>query len=579
MIEMDLIEVGLLGILAAPTPFTGLPRAAAADAVSFVPAVAASFGCLRAASRTPGRGRRGWIAIAIACWGWAASDALWTVFVDVLGAAPPYPSPVELGYLIFPVGCLLGLLRLAARPTGLSVARRVLDGLMVGCALGLVTWVAVLDAVVEASTGSVLASTASLYYLFADVALVTVVVLTVAQQRQDLLRWALLGAGVLLPGSRAAALPGAGPGPAARRARPAPGVRGGARRPHDSPVVDPSSGDIVALEALARWTHEGQDIPPSTFVPICAQRTVRAAHGDHAGAGLHRSRKPALAAGMLIRALRAGVPARGLTGNEVYGADPTLRAECGIHRLSSCWRSAATDGSPPTRARPRRHPGRTPAPTRLHGSRLGPARRASGSTSGPESATPTAPTGRTCWTRSSGQCRSAATATPASCPSTAATARNRCRCANWSTSPDAAGASRKRSRPARGLAGAGRAPGPPLDLMAALDPAGHDRHALLTVIALHEHNYRPTPTNMIDLTCAEIRRLFTTLIIRPRPDLSTDMVGLAATRRIDLRESDNGNGSRPAARSSNRSAIRSNRRTSSRRPAGSLSTTLAARVS
>jgi SRSO17 transposase len=43
--------------------------------------------------------------------------------------------------------------------------------------------------------------------------------------------------------------------------------------------------------------------------------------------------KPALAAGMLVRALRGEVPARWLTGDEVYGADPRLRAECEAHRL------------------------------------------------------------------------------------------------------------------------------------------------------------------------------------------------------------------------------------------------------
>jgi SRSO17 transposase len=36
--------------------------------------------------------------------------------------------------------------------------------------------------------------------------------------------------------------------------------------------------------------------------------------------------KPALATAMLCRALDAGVPASWVTGDEVYGADPTLRA-------------------------------------------------------------------------------------------------------------------------------------------------------------------------------------------------------------------------------------------------------------
>ena len=43
--------------------------------------------------------------------------------------------------------------------------------------------------------------------------------------------------------------------------------------------------------------------------------------------------KPALATGMLTRALNAGVPARWVAGDEVYGADPTLRAELELRRI------------------------------------------------------------------------------------------------------------------------------------------------------------------------------------------------------------------------------------------------------
>jgi SRSO17 transposase len=43
--------------------------------------------------------------------------------------------------------------------------------------------------------------------------------------------------------------------------------------------------------------------------------------------------KPALAAGMLTRALNAGVPARWVAGDEVYGADPVLRAELESRRV------------------------------------------------------------------------------------------------------------------------------------------------------------------------------------------------------------------------------------------------------
>jgi len=47
--------------------------------------------------------------------------------------------------------------------------------------------------------------------------------------------------------------------------------------------------------------------------------------------------KPALATGMLIRALNDEVPARWVTGDEVYGADPQLRAELEARRVGYVW--------------------------------------------------------------------------------------------------------------------------------------------------------------------------------------------------------------------------------------------------
>ena len=40
-------------------------------------------------------------------------------------------------------------------------------------------------------------------------------------------------------------------------------------------------------------------------------------------------------------------------------------------------------------------------------------------------------------------------------------------------------------------------------------------HALLAVIAAHEHTQRPPPTGLIELTCNEIRRLFAIYVIEP----------------------------------------------------------------
>ena len=61
--------------------------------------------------------------------------------------------------------------------------------------------------------------------------------------------------------------------------------------------------------------------------------------------------KPALATGMLTRALHAGVPARWATGDEVYGNDPGLRAECDTQQIGyvlaiGCDRRVPTPASP-----------------------------------------------------------------------------------------------------------------------------------------------------------------------------------------------------------------------------------------
>jgi SRSO17 transposase len=61
--------------------------------------------------------------------------------------------------------------------------------------------------------------------------------------------------------------------------------------------------------------------------------------------------KPALATGMLTRALRAGTPARWVAGDEVYGNDPGLRAECEAQRIGyvlaiGCDRRVLTPAGP-----------------------------------------------------------------------------------------------------------------------------------------------------------------------------------------------------------------------------------------
>jgi len=62
---------------------------------------------------------------------------------------------------------------------------------------------------------------------------------------------------------------------------------------------------------------------------------------------------------------------------------------------------------------------------------------------------------------------------------------------------------------------AGRTPGQALDLLAPLGTLAMLAHAVLTVVRADEHARYPKPDGLIPLTCNEIQRLFTALVIRP----------------------------------------------------------------
>jgi diguanylate cyclase (GGDEF)-like protein len=189
--------VALLALGGLGAVLDGAARQTVANLGVLLLATAGGFGCMGAARRTGGRISRGWAALAVACWFWAAGQAAWTVYENVLDIAAPYPSLADVGYLGFPVAALVGLAFLAPPGSGLATPRRVLDALLVGCAVGLVAWVTVLDRVIGSSGGSLLHAAVAVAYPVADAVLLTVTVLTLAQTRDAPLRWGLLGAGVL----------------------------------------------------------------------------------------------------------------------------------------------------------------------------------------------------------------------------------------------------------------------------------------------------------------------------------------------------------------------------------------------
>jgi SRSO17 transposase len=226
--------------------------------------------------------------------------------------------------------------------------------------------------------------------------------------------------------------------------------------------------------------------------------------------------KPALATGMLTRALHAGVPARWVTGDEVYGNDPDLRAECEAHRIGyvlaiGCDRRVSTAAGP-IRADelaiglPRRAWQRLSAGAGAKGQRyyewawitlIAPA------TSSDDSDT-------ACWwllvrrNRTTGELAFYRCYAPQIVP-----LRELVRVAGrrWTVEES--------FQTAKGLAGLDEHQVRTWTSWQRWTLLAMTAHALLAVIAAHEHTDRPAPANTIALTCSEIRRLLVVPVVEP----------------------------------------------------------------
>jgi SRSO17 transposase len=225
--------------------------------------------------------------------------------------------------------------------------------------------------------------------------------------------------------------------------------------------------------------------------------------------------KPALATGMLTRALNAGVEARWVAGDEVYGADPALRAELEAYRVGyvlaiGCDRRVPTGaGSIPadelTAALPKRAWQRLSAGPGAKGQRY--YDWALVTLTPPD---PTDPHDTACWWLLIRRH-----------PRTGELAFYRC------YSPEIVA-------PRELVRVAGRRWTVEESFQAAKGLAGLDEHqvrrwsswrrwtllamlahAPLAVLAAREHTERPTPGGLIALSCNEIRRLFTVFVIEP----------------------------------------------------------------
>jgi SRSO17 transposase len=221
--------------------------------------------------------------------------------------------------------------------------------------------------------------------------------------------------------------------------------------------------------------------------------------------------KPALATGMLTRALHAGVPARWVAADEVYGNDSGLRAECEAQQIGYVL-AIGCDRRVPTPAGPVRPDTLTASLPRWAWQQLSAGQGAKGERNYNWAwITLTPDTNEGHWwllvrrNRTTGELAFYRCYSPHIVP-----LRELVRVAGrrWTIEES--------FQTGKGLAG--------LDdhqvrrwtswqrwtLLAML------AHALLVVIAANEHTDRPTAAGIIPLSCNEVRRLFTVLIVAPR---------------------------------------------------------------
>jgi SRSO17 transposase len=225
--------------------------------------------------------------------------------------------------------------------------------------------------------------------------------------------------------------------------------------------------------------------------------------------------KPALATGMLRRTLRAGVLARWVTGDEVYGNDPGLRAECEIQRIGYVL-AIGCDRRVPTPAGPVRADALVAGLPRWAWQRLSAGPGAKGEryydwawiTLTPDHTANPADTG--CWWllvrrhRTTGELAFYRCYSPQIVP-----LRELVRVAGrrWTVEES--------FQAGKGLAGLDEHQVRRWTSWRRWTLLAMIAHALLVVIAANEHTDRPAPAGMIPLTCSEIRRLFTVLVTAP----------------------------------------------------------------
>jgi hypothetical protein len=144
----------------------------------------AAVQCWRQAQGVTGRLRRGWLLMGASSLAWGLGMAVWTSYESIGGRDVPFPSPADLGYLATVPLAVAALLIFPTAPQRLAAqARTVVDGLVIGSSLLIVSWILALGPVVHSGGTGVLADVIGIAYPLGDVITATIVLFAMARTR------------------------------------------------------------------------------------------------------------------------------------------------------------------------------------------------------------------------------------------------------------------------------------------------------------------------------------------------------------------------------------------------------------
>jgi diguanylate cyclase (GGDEF)-like protein/PAS domain S-box-containing protein len=153
----------------------GVPTSVLSNVGALLAALAAAGACAGAARRTRGRVRAVWSLLGASAGSWGIGQTIWTVYEDLLGREVPFPSFADLGFL-GAVPCVVAALWLVVDDGDPATRwRTLLDGLLVGASLLVLSWFVVLEGVVAEEAGQGLVTVIALAYPVTNVVVLAMI--------------------------------------------------------------------------------------------------------------------------------------------------------------------------------------------------------------------------------------------------------------------------------------------------------------------------------------------------------------------------------------------------------------------